>query len=175
MLRTPTGRKPTIRRATLILALLMLVSSIALPASASPPQELNFELHITYADVPTLVGAGTWSATGILNESGTATETYHNSGWDGCFRTTHTTTLLTGPTPEDTITIRSQIVRVDAAPGCDPFTAEANWVILSATGIYDGLHGQGNGGTVSGYLDFNAGGPDLVVDSHLDGGRGHFN
>lgn len=169
------GRKPSIQRVALILALLMLVSGTALPASASPPQELNFELHITYADIPTLVGAGTWSATGLLNESGTAAEIYHHSGWDGCFRTSHLTTLLTGPTAEDTITILSQIVRVDAAPGCDPFNAESNWVILSATGIYAGLHGQGNGGTVSGYLDFNSGGPDLVVDSYLDEGRGHFN
>lgn len=174
MSRSMTRRRPKSRQIALILALLMLVSSIALPASASSPQELNFELHITYADVPTLVGAGTWSVTGFLNASGTATETYHNGGWDGCFRTSHLTTLLTGPTPDDTITIRSQIVRIDAAPGCDPFAAEANWVILSATGIYDGLHGQGNSGTVSGYLDFNAGGPDLVVDSYLDEGQGHF-
>lgn len=173
MSQTLFGRKPMIRRVALILALLMLVIGIALPAGASPPQELNFELHIVYADIPSLDGAGTWSATGLFNGSGTATETYHTGGWDGCFRTSHTTSVLTGPTAEDTITVRSQIVRIDAAPGCDPFTAEANWVILDATGIYEGLHGQGNGGTVSGHLDFNAGGPDLVVDSVLTGGRGH--
>lgn len=81
------------------------------------------------------------------------------------------TSVLTGANPEDTITIRMQIVRVEAEPYCATFSAEGNWVILSATGAYAGLHGRGKA-AISGGLQPGQVGLDLVVHSELLG-RGH--
>jgi hypothetical protein len=152
----------------------MLLSSIALPASATPPEALNFSLDITYYNVPTSHGSGTWISTGLVQGSGAVEETYHSSGWDGCWRTVHVTSVLTGPSPEDTITLRMQTVRVQAEPGCATFTAEGNWVILSATGIYAGLHGRGGSATISGGVEPGPGNTfNFVVHSEMEG-RGQF-
>ena len=67
-----------------------------------------------------------------------------------------------------------QTVRVEAEPGCATFSAEGNWVILSATGIYAGLVGQGvamiSGGVAPGQEE---GAFDFTVSSVLLG-QGHF-
>ena len=74
---------------------------------------------------------------------------------------------------QDAITIRLQTVRVQAAPYCNTFTAEGNWVILSATGIYAGLNGQGQA-TISGSVQLGQGDAlNFVVHSELHG-QGHF-
>lgn len=161
-----------LHRAAVLCVLLLLLSAFALPVNASPPQELSFTFDVTYFDVPSDVGLGSWSSAGLFAGAGDILETYHYSGWDGCWRAVHTTSVLTGATPEDTINIRMQIVRVDAEPGCTTFAAEGNWVILSGTGAYAGLSGQGqatiSGGTQPGQIGW-----DLVVHSELQG-SGHF-
>jgi len=169
------GRKSKLHRIGLTLALILLLSIFALPAAASPPQDLSFTFDVTYYAInvsPTYEGFGAWSSTGQFTDAGDIYETEHSSGWDGCWRAVHTTSVLTGANPEDTITIRMQLVRVEAEPYCVTFSAEGNWVILSATGAYAGLHGQGKA-AVSGGLQPGQVGLDLVVHSELDG-RGHF-
>ncbi|MBP8291451.1 MAG: hypothetical protein KAX65_01685 [Caldilineaceae bacterium] len=168
------GRKSKLSRVGFTLALILLLSSFALPGNAAPSQDLSFHIQVTYYAInvsPTYEGFGTWSSTGLFTDAGDIYETEHSSGWDGCWRAAHTTSVLTGANPEDTITIRTQIVRVEAEPYCATFLAEGNWVILSATGAYAGLHGQGNA-AISGGLQPGQVGFDLVVHSELQG-RGH--
>jgi hypothetical protein len=129
----------------------LLLCSFALPASASPPQDLSFIFDVTYSPIPTDKGFGSWSSAGLFTGSGDVHETYVVGGWDNCWTTIHTTSVLTGPTPEDTITVRMQVVRIEEGPSlpsplpplCSAITAKGNWTILSATGIYAGLNGQG--------------------------------
>ena len=168
------GRKSKLSRIGFILALILLLSSFALPVAASPPQDLSFTFDVTYYAInvsPTYEGIGAWSSTGLFTDAGDIYETEHSSGWDGCWRAVHTTSVLTGANPEDTITIRTQIVRVEAEPYCATFSAEGNWVILSATGAYAGLHGQGKA-AISGSLQPDQVDLDLVVHSELQG-HGH--
>lgn len=181
MFRTTAGRRPRLRQATLILTLLLLLSSFVLPASASPPRDLNFTHDVTYSPIPTDEGFGSWSSDGLLSGAGDVYETYVVGGFDNCWETIHTTSVLTGPTAEDTITIRTQVVRIEEGeplpppfpPLCETITAEGNWVIISATGLYAGLHGQGKA-TLSTLLMPNPGGfLELFVHSELQG-RGHF-
>lgn len=170
-----TGRKSKMFRIGLALALILLLSSIAMPTGATSPESLEFIFDVTYHDIPTLLGSGNWSSSGLLAGSGYLIETYHDSGWDpeGCWRTVHPTSVLAGPTPQDTITISMQTIRVQAEPWCSTFTAEGNWVILSATGIYAGLHGQGQA-LISGGVEPGQGDTlDIVVHSELHG-QGHF-
>lgn len=174
------GRKSKMSRVGLTLALILLLSSFALPAAASPPQDLSFTFDVTYSPIPTDEGFGNWSSGGLFSGSGDVYETYVVGGFDNCWKTIHTTSVLTGPTPEDTITVRMQVVRIEEGaplpdplpPLCSTITAEGNWAILSATGIYAGLRGQGQA-TVSGEFQLGPGYLELHVNSELQG-RGHF-
>lgn len=177
------GRRSQLRRIAVPGALLVLLCSFALPASASPPQDLSFTFDVTYSPIPTSVGLGAWSSGGLLSGSGEVYETYVVGGFDNCWKTIHTTSVLTGPTPDDTITVRVQVVRIEEGPPLEPspplpplcstITAEGNWTILSATGVYAGLRGQGQA-TISTLFVPNPGGfLELFVHSELDG-RGHF-
>lgn len=160
-----------------VLCTLLLLCSFALPASAAPPQDLSFTFDVTYSPIPTDKGLGGWSSEGLVTGSGDIYETYVIGGWDNCWTTIHTTSVLTGPTSEDTITIRLQGVRIEEGPPlpsplppvCSTITAEGNWTILSATGIYAGLNGQGKA-TISILFVPNPGGfLELFVHSELQG------
>lgn len=168
------GRKSQLRRVTVLGTLLLLLCSFALPASAAPPQDLSFTFDVTYAPIPIYEGDGSWSSGGLLSGSGDLYETVVVGGFDVCPKTVHTTTVLTGPTPADTITVRQQLVRRAGcfSPGT-PGTYEGNWVIVSATGDYAGLRGQGQL-TATTVVQFIPGvGLALIVNTELQG-RGHF-
>lgn len=145
-------------------------------AYGGPPQDLSFTFDVTYSPIPTDEGIGDWSSGGLFSGSGDVYETYVVGGFDNCWTTIHTTSVLTGPTPEDTITIRMQVVRIDEGPPlppplpplCSTITAEGNWVILSATGIYAGLRGQGQA-TISTVFQPGPGFLELHVHSELQG------
>lgn len=180
MFHITSQRKPRPRRVAVLCTLLLLLFSFAVPASASPPQDLSFTFDVTYSPIPTSVGLGAWSSTGLLTGAGDIVETYVVGGFDNCWQTIHTTSVLTGPTPADTITVRMQVVRLDAGPPlpppfpplCETMTAEGNWTILSATGIYAGLRGQGQA-TISTVFLPGPGFLELHVHSELQG-SGHF-
>ncbi|MCB0055525.1 MAG: hypothetical protein KDE20_00095 [Caldilineaceae bacterium] len=174
------GRKSETPRFGLTLALVLLLCSFALPAAAAPPQDLSFTFDVIYSPIPTDQGVGTWSSGGLFSGSGVVHETYVVGGFDNCWKTIHTTSVLTGPTPEDTITIRMQVVRIEEGPPlppplpslCSTITADGNWVVQAATGIYAGLHGRGEA-TISAEFQPNPGGfLELFVHSELQGG-GH--
>ncbi len=169
------GRKSQLRRVAVLGTLLLLLCSFALPASASPPQDLSFTfVDVTYAPIPIYEGYGSWSSGGLISGSGDLYETIVVGGFDDCPKTVHTTTVLTGPTPADTITIRQQVVRRVScfSPG-SPGTAAGNWVIVSATGEYAGLRGQGQLTTTTEVQFIPGVGPALIVNMELQG-RGHF-
>lgn len=113
-------RKPRQRRVAVLCTLLLLLFSFTLPASASPPQDLSFTFDVTYAPIPTDQGVGAWSSAGVLAGAGDVAETYVVGGFDNCWKTIHTTSVLTGPTPADTITVRMQVVRIEAGPPLSP-------------------------------------------------------
>lgn len=183
MFRITRGRKSQLHRMALLGVLLMLLCGAAMPASASPPEDLSFTFDVIYSPIPTGQGFGSWSSGGLFFGAGDVDETYVVGGFDNCWKTIHTTSVLTGPTPEDTITVRMQVVRIEEGPPLEPspplpplcstITAEGNWTILSATGVYAGLRGQGQA-TISTLFVPNPGGfLELFVHSELDG-RGHF-
>jgi hypothetical protein len=180
MFHVTNHRTPRLRRVAVLCTLLLLLVSFALPASAAPPQDLSFTFDVTYAPIPTDQGVGAWSSAGVLAGAGDIAETYVVGGFDNCWTTIHTTSVLTGPTPEDTITVRMQVVRIEAGlplpppfpPLCETMTAEGNWTILSATGAYAGLRGQGQA-TISTVFLPGPGYLELHVHSELQG-SGHF-
>jgi hypothetical protein len=168
------GRKSQLRRVTVLGTLLLLLCSFALPASAAPPQDLSFTFDVTYAPIPIYEGSGSWSSGGLISGSGDLYESVVVGGFDGCPKTVHITTVLTGPTPADSVTVRQQhIRRAECSSPGSPGTYEGNWVIVSATGDYAGLRGQGQL-TATTEVQFISGvGPALVVHTVLQG-RGHF-
>lgn len=175
------GKRPISHRATVLCTLLFLLGSFALPAGAAPPQDLSFTFDVTYSPIPTDVGSGSWSSEGLVTGFGDIHETYVVGGWDNCWTTIHTTSVLTGPTPEDTITVRMQVTRIEEGPPlppplpplCSTITAEGNWTILSASGIYAGLRGQGKATISTEFLPNPGGFLELFVHSELEG-SGHF-
>ncbi len=165
----------------MLCTLLLLLCSFAPPASASSPQDLSFTFDVTYSPIPTGQGFGSWSSGGLFSGAGDVDETYVVGGFDNCWKTIHTTSVLTGPTPDDTITVRMQVVRIEEGPPlpaplpplCSTITAEGNWTILSATGIYAGLRGQGQATIATEFVPDPGGFLELFVHSELDG-RGQF-
>jgi hypothetical protein len=136
------------RAATLFLAL----AGIAFTAVAAPA--------VTYAGGPNMAmtvhvdfGAetATWSATGALDDEGSAAALYHKFG------------SLSGPSPEWTereaivfvggngsFTIRQQALFVDAGPVTSFGTS--HWIVIGGSGGYSGLSGHGTA-TIVGHWD----------------------
>lgn len=75
------GRKSKLSRISFTLALILLLSSIALPAAASPPQDLSFTFDVTYSPIPADEGFGVWSSGGLFSGSGDVYETYVIGGF----------------------------------------------------------------------------------------------
>lgn len=144
-------RRVTVR-ALILLTLVFTLFAGVLPASASPPQPVCFDVVAGLGG-----GPGTWSATGLVESSGTATFAPFLAGWDpalGMPATVHDRFVLAGE--QGTITFQGQgksalVVDHDGnlVPGY-----EVTWVILSGTGAYSNLRGQGDG---YGWPDFASG------------------
>ncbi|MFW6070175.1 MAG: hypothetical protein ACOC9X_03930 [bacterium] len=169
LLTTPMSR---LNRVVLILALIVVVAAFAVPASAAPPQALNFNFDVTYFDLPTSVGSGSWSSDGLFAANGSIVEnaSHVGSGPGVCFRTVHTTDTLEDES--GTITLQMQMTQNEGG-GCATAEAKLNWVILSGTGAYADLHGQGHG-TATGYVEVVAPGTLNYVLNYDLQGQGHF-
>ena len=177
MFRLATGRKPKIRRSALILALLMLLSSIAMPASATPPEGLQFEIQVTYALGNLTTVSGDWSSEGLVASAGDAVQTARHAGWPGNgwqFQTAHFTTTLSDGS--GTIIIQDQSTQIEWTGGDS--TGSGHWVIQHATGAYGRLHGRGAStweATFHGSCpDVSVTGPCIIIEMQLTG-SGHFN
>lgn len=144
--------KPILVPFAALLALAVVLTLGVASASASPPQALNFNFDVTYYNLPTSVGSGSWSSDGLFTAGGSFVEEsiHAGSGPGVCFRTVHTTGTLEDQ--NGTITLRLQLTQNEGS-GCGSAELKVNWVILSGTGAYADLHGQGDG-TVTGYVQF---------------------
>jgi hypothetical protein len=166
------NRIPILIRFVALLVLVAILSFAVLSASASPPQALNFNFDVTYYDLPTNVGSGSWSSDGLFAAGGSVVEEANHvgSGPGVCFRTVHTINTLEDE--NGSITLRMHLTQGEGG-GCASADMKVNWTILSGTGAYAGLHGQG-GGAVTGNVQFVPPSTlNYVINYDLQG-QGHF-
>jgi hypothetical protein len=106
---------------------------------ATPPESQQFETigHLTGPDT----AAGTWTATGLVEASGTYTETFSFAG-----ETIHGQKVLVGPAGTIVLEIRDIVVWRDA---CNAGFKAGSWQIAAATGAYARLKGGGEPGTTA--------------------------
>jgi hypothetical protein len=130
---------------TLMLALIL----GALPAGATPPEELSVAADLAFNVFSgDMHGTGTWYAVeGLIVSSGAAEEDASHAGWPPgyIFKTTHTTE--TWVDEYGSITIQTQL-NVDewtiiGFPCNASFQGSGNWVIRSGDGAYENIRGQG--------------------------------
>lgn len=136
----------------LTLAMMLLIVALPSPASASPPESIYFNIVAGLGGFP-----GTWSSGELVTSSGTATFDPFVAGWDsrlGIPATVHDIFVLTDE--NGSITFESQgkstIVNDDNDNPVPGF--RLTWVIISGSGAYAKLHGQGEG---YGWPDFASG------------------
>ena len=136
----------------LTLAMMLLILALPSPASASPPEPIYFNVVAGLGGFP-----GTWSSSGLVTSSGTATFDPFVAGWDsklGMPATVHDTFVLTDE--HGSIKFEAQgksAIVID--DNDDPHLGfRLTWVIISGTGTYSNLHGQGEG---YGWPDFATG------------------
>lgn len=162
-----TGHKPNRIRIVVIAALLLVLGVIALPAGATPPEDLTFDMDLVF-QLGNFTGTGSWSTSGILNANGFAIQDEQLAGYDesGWFvRNLHSTATLCSGTigscddAEDTITIKSHILNLDFIP-FGPASGVGTWTIIDSTGAYEGLHGTG---TAYFSAEFHFSCPDVAI------------
>jgi len=114
------------------LSIVMFVLLVTVGAGGTQPQAIDF---LSQVNVSTpLPFAGTWAASGTINDSGTLSEpTVFIS--DGQL---HIVRICTGAKGQITIKIQSKIIVTDNST-----TFVGEWVIVSGSGAYATLHGQG--------------------------------
>jgi hypothetical protein len=129
--------------------LVLLLLLVALPAGAAPSEDLDIIATITF-DIAsgTMHGTGTWDATdGLIVGEGAAEEDDWIAGYPPgyIFKTAHPTE--TWADEYGTITIQTQLNvdewTIDDFPCDTSFSGSGNWVIMSGTGAYEHLRGQG--------------------------------
>lgn len=116
---------------TTLLVAALLAGALASTAVATTPQPVTFSSQIVVGPF-----TGTWSSTGALTDSGTLIEPVVNFVGNGEL---HIERVLTGS--NGTITIRIQSKVTGRGGGITTF--DGYWAIVSGTGSYANLHGQG--------------------------------
>ncbi len=168
------------------LVLVVLLALANQPARATPPQDLPLEFDVDLIfRIGNFTGTGSWQELTGLQASGYASQEATHAGYteNGWFlRTAHSTATLCSnggancADAEDTITIRSQILDIDLVP-FGPFSGDGMWVITGASGIYEGLHGNGAAELSANFYypcpDPSVIGPCIVAHMDFDG-YGHF-
>ena len=116
-----------------VLSIAMLVLLVTVRAGGTQPQAINF---LSQVNVSTpLPFTGTWAASGTINDSGTLSEpTVFFSGGQ-----LHIDRICTGAKGQITIKIQSKII--NGTDNSTTFVGE--WLIVSGSGAYATLHGQG--------------------------------
>ena len=123
------------RRSTLTIAQLMVLAALvlAVPAAAAPAQPQQFRT-IGNLTGPT-TASGTWTGTGLVETTGSYTETFRLAG-----ETIHAEKVLVSA--GGTIVIRTQALLV-FLDECTVTFGAGSWRISDATGAYAGLRGGG--------------------------------
>ena len=111
--------------------------AFAAPAAATQPQPQQFRTigQLTGADT----AAGTWTGAGLIEGTGTYTETFRFAGG-----TIHAQKVLVSPAGTIVLETRGVIVWLDA---CTVGFKAGSWHISEATGTYAGLKGGGTPNT----------------------------
>ena len=107
--------------------------AVASPSSASTRLAVAISSQI---DLSTDPATGTWTATGAIADAGTLTEPFLKFVGNGQL---HIERVLTGE--QGTITLRIQSTLTGVIGDIAKFTGY--WVIVSGTGAYADVHGQG--------------------------------
>ena len=135
--------------------------AVAAPAAATQPQATTFALDGHFTGPSTI--AGTWTATGVVNDAGSYTETFRFAG-----ETVHVEKLLTGS--QGTIILRANAV-VNWISACTATFRAGAWQITGRTGTYEGLTGGGApAAEAAGYGDVCTGEIHLIHEgqAHID-------
>ena len=173
------GRKPNHIRIVVMTALILVLGIIVLPAGAAPPEEaITFDpLIITYELGNFTSVNGEWSSSeGTFQGSGTAVQTAKHAGWPGNgwqFKNAQLITTLSDDV--GTVTIKDQVTGIT----WDGLFSSGygQWVIIDATGVYEGFHGVGTSYLESNFHfvcpDPNVAGACIINETTLNG-LGHF-
>lgn len=124
-------------------ALLVLLSFGATIASASPPEEQCFDMVAGLGGLP-----GPWSSTGLIASEGTAYFAPFVAGADpklGIPATLHDRHVLTDDYGSITIQGQGKSALVQNDDGAYVPGYNITWAIISGTGAYANLRGQGGG------------------------------
>jgi hypothetical protein len=135
--------KPTLVRVLAVVILSLGFTSFTGPASASSPESVCFDVVAGLGGTP-----GTWSSNGLVDSSGTATFNPFVAGWEtklGMPATVHDRFVATDEHGSITFQAQGQSALVVSQNGDSVPGYLVTWVIISGTGAYDHLHGQGNG------------------------------
>ena len=136
----------------LIMVFMVLIIVIPSPVSASPPEQIHFHVVAGLGGFP-----GTWTSSGLVASSGTATFAPFVAGWDsklGIPATVHDTFTLTDEHGSINFKGQGKSAIVNDDNGNPVPGYRLTWVIISGTGNYADLHGQGKGYA---WLDFSNG------------------
>jgi hypothetical protein len=126
--------------------------ALAAPAAATQPQPQQFETIGSMTGPNT--AAGTWIGTGLVEGTGTYTETFRFAG-----KTIHGTKVLVSPSGTIVLQIRNIVVFLDA---CTVEFKAGSWRISEATGAYARLKGRGAPGTTAKSVNVCTGFIDVV-------------
>lgn len=127
----------------LVMVLMVLIMAIPSPASASPPEQIHFDVIAGLGGYP-----GTWSSNGLVASNGTATFNPFVAGQDpilGIPATVHDTFTLTDEHGSITFKGQGKSAIINNNNGNPVPGYRLTWVIISGTGAYVNLHGQGTG------------------------------
>lgn len=147
------------KKVVLLMLLLILALVVAIPAGATPPEDIVIHSTSHYSFFDFANPTGTWDSSGVVESSGKLEDVpvHFGAGWPHGigFKNAHVIEVISDD--NGTITIRSIITGVEweyfdnEACASNPFfqrdeqfKGSGNWVILSGTGAYKNLHGQGN-------------------------------
>lgn len=118
-----------------LLALVGLLSAATLAFAPASPATTGQAVAIN-SQIQTGPFTGTWTATGAIADSGTLIEPNVNFVGNGQL---HIERVLTGAQGTITIHLESTLTSVVGDTG----TFNGHWVVISGTGVYSNLHGEG--------------------------------
>ena len=141
-----------------VVLFLVLIMVMVAPAGATPPEEIIFVVKAHFTPATFSFPSGTWESEGVIDTDGEpmGNPVHFGAGWPHGvgFLTAHSVEILGDG--EGTITVSSQItgfewsydVPCELEPNpetiCDEhYEGTGRWVILSGTGKYANVHGQG--------------------------------
>jgi hypothetical protein len=162
------------KRILALIGVAIAVSAAAQPVAAAPPQDVAVNsTFIGIGDLSAGTTGGTFCISGAISDCGTLTGDYRFAGL-GHLRTGDPNSIHA----DQTLTGRNGTIAIAIDGLYGPFvdgvtTGSGRWVVVSGTGAYAGLHGEGSWTATADFTAAFAGtGPPVVV--HVDTGQVHW-